>query len=133
MQQTTTFLMFSGPQSGKAEEAIQLYVSLFPDSGVQSISRYQANEPGGREGTVKHAVFTLAGTEYMAIDSEFNHAFNFTPSMSIFVTCGSEEEMDRLFQQLSATVMMVPDNYGFSKKFAWVADRFGVSWQLNLP
>ena len=55
--------------------------------------------------------------------------------MSLFVDCESEAELDAAFAKLSAdgTVMMPPDNYGFSSKFAWVSDRFGVSWQLYLP
>ena len=134
MQKTITFLMFSGPQFGKAEEAMQLYVSLFPDSSIIHADYYKAGEPGGKEGTIKHARFMLAGVEYMAIDSEYNHPFNFTPSMSIWVNCSSEAELDTLFAALSAdgTVMMAPGAYGFSKKFTWIADRFGISWQLNV-
>lgn len=61
--------------------------------------------------------------------------FTFTPSMSIFVDCENEAESNQAFQQLSegGKVLMPLDNYGFSKKFGWVSDRFGVSWQLNLP
>lgn len=126
--------MFSGPQFGKAEEAMRLYISLFPGSAVHHIDRYKAGEPGGKEGTVKHARFALGGVEYMAIDSEWNHPFNFTPSMSIWVNCDSEAELDALFAQLSTdgSVLMAPGSYGFSKKFTWLADRFGVTWQLNL-
>jgi predicted 3-demethylubiquinone-9 3-methyltransferase (glyoxalase superfamily) len=134
MQKTTTFLMFSGPQFGKAEEAMQLYISLFPNSAVQRVEHYKANEPGGKTGTVKQAVFTLAGQEYMIIDSAFDHPFSFTPSMSIFVQVENDAEFDKLFSTLSENgrVMMAPGNYGFSKKFAWLADRYGVSWQLNI-
>ena len=61
-------------------------------------------------------------------------SFAFTPSSSLFVTCESEAEFDRLSAALTedGEVLMPPDNYGFSRKFAWVNDRFGVSWQLNL-
>ncbi|WP_119081065.1 VOC family protein [Chitinophaga alhagiae] len=134
MQKTTTFLMFSGPQFGKAEEAMKLYISLFKDSSVKHAEYFKAGEQGGREGTVKHATFLLAGQEYMVIDSMYDHAFNFTPSMSIYVQCEDEAELDRLYGVLSdqGRVMMAPSNYGFSKKFTWIADRYGVSWQLNL-
>ncbi|RPE07948.1 VOC family protein [Chitinophaga lutea] len=134
MQKTITFLMFSGPQFGKAEEAMRLYVSLFPNSAIDHVDYYKAGEPGGTEGTVKHARFTLAGQAYMAIDSGWDHQFNFTPSVSIYVNCESETELDTLYAKLSAdgSVLMAPGDYGFSKKFTWMADRFGVSWQLNL-
>lgn len=129
-EKVTTFLMFEG----QAEEAMTFYISLFPDSGIQQIRRYGPEGPG-REGSVLHAVFTLAGRPHMAIDSPSPHAFTFTPSMSLFVTCESEAELDRLFAALSegGEVLMPRDNYGFSRRFAWVADRFKVSWQLNLP
>ena len=69
----------------------------------------------------------------MAIDSAFDHAFNFTPSVSVFVQCETEEEINTLFNQLveGGFAMMALGNYGFSKKFGWVTDKFGISWQLN--
>lgn len=134
MQKTTTFLMFVGEQCGKAEEAIRLYTSLFKDSEIKSISYWKADELGGKEGLVKQATFTLNGLEYMASENLGGHDFTFTPSMSIFVNCENEEELDTLFKKLSENgkIMMPPDNYGFSKKFGWTSDRYGVSWQLNL-
>lgn len=132
MQKTTTFLMFVGKQCGKAEEAMKFYTSLFKNSEIKSISYFKAGEPGGKEGLVKHATFTLAGQEYMINDSPAAHNFTFTPAISILVTCESEEELDTLFQKLSegGFVMMEPGSYGFAKKFSWVADKYGVSWQL---
>jgi predicted 3-demethylubiquinone-9 3-methyltransferase (glyoxalase superfamily) len=126
----TPFLMFEG----KAEEAANLYVSLFGNSSIQSIERYRPGE-GGAEGTVKQCHFTVAGLRLRCFDSPIKHPFTFTPSLSLFVDCDSEAELDAAFATLSAggTVMMPPGNYGFSAKFAWVSDRFGVSWQLNLP
>ncbi len=81
------------------------------------------------------ASFSIAGQIFRCIDSHVSHGFTFTPSFSIFVECESEAELDRAFAALSegGGVMMPPGNYGFSSKFAWLADRFGVSWQLNLP
>jgi predicted 3-demethylubiquinone-9 3-methyltransferase (glyoxalase superfamily) len=77
--------------------------------------------------------FTLNGVRFQATDSPAVHAFDFTPSMSIFVECDSEAELDRVFAALSESgkALMPPGNYGFSKKFGWCNDRFGVSWQIN--
>ena len=71
----------------------------------------------------------------MCSDSFVKHPFTFTPSISNFVTCSSEEELDNLYEKLNegGQALMPLNNYGFSKKFGWVNDRFGVSWQLNLP
>ena len=128
MNTITTFLMFTG----RCEEAVNFYVSLFGGK-VDAMERYGKGEPGP-EGTVKRTNFTLAGRTYMAIDSPAVHAFDFTPSMSLFVECASEAELDRLFTALNdgGKQLMPPGNYGFSRKFAWLNDRFGVSWQLNL-
>ena len=125
----TPFLMFEG----SAEEAMRFYVSLFRDSEIGQVVRYGPGEQGA-EGSVKRADFTLARQSVICIDSPVKHAFTFTPSVSLFVECASEGELDTVFGQLSngGEVMMPPDDYGFSKKFCWVSDRFGVSWQLNL-
>ncbi|NUP34491.1 MAG: VOC family protein [Streptomycetaceae bacterium] len=129
-QKITTFLMFQG----NAEEAMTFYLSLFDDASVVTVNRYGAGGPGP-EGTVEHATFTLAGQEFMCIDSAVKHAFTFTPAMSLFVQCQDEPELDRLYTALAdgGNELMALGNYGFSAKFGWVNDRFGVSWQLNLP
>lgn len=129
MQKVTTFLMFTG----QAEAAMKLYTSLFNRSEVLSITRYGPNEAGA-EGSVLHATFTLDGQEFMAIDSSAVHAFTFTPSMSLYVRCEDEAEIDRVFAVLSAggQILMPLDQYPFSRKFSWLVDRFGVSWQLSL-
>ena len=129
MQKITTFLMFAG----RAEEAMTFYMSLFADSGIVSISRYGDEGPGA-PGSVVHAVFSLAGQTFMCIDSYVNHAFGFTPAMSLSVTCDTEAEVDRLFAALSegGQVLMPLDAYPFSPRYGWLNDRFGVSWQLSL-
>jgi predicted 3-demethylubiquinone-9 3-methyltransferase (glyoxalase superfamily) len=70
----------------------------------------------------------------MCIDSNVQHGFTFTPALSLYVTCASEDEIDQLFGRLSegGQVLMPLSAYPFSPKFAWVADRYGVSWQLTL-
>ncbi len=132
MKSVSTFLMFVGDQAGKTEEAITLYVSLFDQSEVLHIEHYGAggNEP---KGTVKLARFTLNGVEHMAMDSGLDHAFNFTPSISLYVQCDSLEEIERVYIKLSndGQELMPLDNYGFSQKFGWLNDKYGVSWQLN--
>lgn len=123
------FLMFEG----NAEAAINFYTSLFPGARIDEIARYAAGEPGP-EGTVKMARFTVAGQMLLASDSFVKHAFSFTPALSLFVECKSEAEIDRLYAALleGGSPLMPIDNYGFSRRFGWVDDRFGVSWQLNL-
>ncbi|HEX4534083.1 MAG TPA: VOC family protein [Rhizomicrobium sp.] len=124
-----TFLMFTG----KCEEAITFYTSLITNSKIGNIERWGAGGPG-KEGSVMRAAFTLNGVDFMATDSPAVHAFDFTPSMSIFVECDNEAELDRVFAALSdgGKILMPPGNYGFSRKFGWCNDRFGVSWQINL-
>lgn len=119
--------------TGQAEEAMKFYTSLFRNSEITNISRYGANQDG-TEGSVQHASFTLNGQEFMAIDSNINHGFTFTPSLSVYVRCESEAEIDNAFSKLSegGQIMMPLNRYPFSKKFAWVADKYGVSWQLSL-
>jgi predicted 3-demethylubiquinone-9 3-methyltransferase (glyoxalase superfamily) len=133
VQKIAPFLMFTREQAGRAEEAMTFYTGLFEDSRIESITRFG---PGahGPEGQVMHATFTLSGQTFMAIDSE-PHAFGFTPAVSLYVTCSSEAEIDRLYAALSegGSVMMPLAAYPFAAKFAWVGDRFGVSWQLSLP
>lgn len=127
-QKITTFLMFSG----RAEEAITFYTRLFPGSAITQITRYGKND-SGPEGKVLRAHFTLMGQPFMAIDSPVKHEFGFTPSISLFVACDSEEEVDRLFSALceGGSRFLPLMEYPFSKKLGWVADRFGVSWQLS--
>ena len=123
------FLLFDG----RAEEAMRFYVSLFPDSEVIEIARYGKGADGA-EGTVSRARFSIAGQTIMCTDSTVKHAFSFTPAISLFVQCTSKERMRVLVERLSdgGHVFMPLDDYGFSKLFAWVADKFGVSWQLNM-
>jgi predicted 3-demethylubiquinone-9 3-methyltransferase (glyoxalase superfamily) len=127
-QRIHTLLMFDG----KAEEAMNFYVSLFDDGEVLDIARYGPEGPGA-DGSVMHATFRVAGEEHMCMDSSVKHQFGFTPAISLYVTCADEAELDRLYKALAEGVLMPLNDYGFSTRFGWVVDRFGVSWQLNLP
>ena len=129
MQKITTFLMFGG----QAEAVMNFYTSLFADSAILSLTRYGSGEAGA-EGSVMLATFALNGQEFMCIDSNVEHGFTFTPAMSLYVICTSEAEIDQLFEKLSqdGQILMPLGPYPFSEKFGWVADQYGVSWQLNL-
>lgn len=122
-QKITTFLMFSG----KAEEAMNFYTSVFEQSEINSVFHHE-------DGTVLHAVFTLKGQTFMCIDNRNGHEHPFTPAMSLFVACDTVEEIDGVFANLSqdGQVLMPLQASSFSEKFGWVADKYGVSWQLNL-
>jgi predicted 3-demethylubiquinone-9 3-methyltransferase (glyoxalase superfamily) len=124
------FLMFEG----KAEEAMTFYTSVFPDTKILDLRRYGPGEAGA-EGSIYKALFQIGDQTIACIDSPVKHAFSFTPSFSLFVDCDSEEDLRRYVTTLvdGGTTLMPLANYGFSRQFAWVADRFGVSWQLNLP
>lgn len=130
MKSAKPFLMFQG---GVAEEAMNFYTSIIEDAEITRIIRYGANE-GGDEGTVMQATFSIKGQEFMCIDSNLKHEFDFTPSFSIFITCDTEEEIDELYEKLleGGNPLMPIGDYGFSKKFGWLNDRYGVSWQINL-
>ena len=124
----TPFLMFTG----EAAKALDFYAETFAGATIDEIEHYGEGEqmPAGR---VKMALFTIAGQQIRAFDSPPVHDFTFTASQSFFVECASEEELRTLSDTLArdGSVMMPADNYGFSRLYAWVADRFGVPWQLN--
>lgn len=130
METVTPFLMFQG----EAEAAVTFYAELFPGAEILETELWGPGE-AGPEGAFKLARISLAGQTLACFDSPTKHAFGFTPAFSLFVTCSSREELDRLAAALTdgGAVMMPADDYGFSPRFAWVSDRFGVSWQLNLP
>src|SRR5262245_50227697 len=114
------FLMFEG----KAEEAMNLYVSVIPESRIIDVKRYGPEGPGP-DGSVVVARFSLGGLEVMCSDSFVKHAFTFTPSSSLFVTCASEAEVDRIAARLveGGNFLMPINNYGFSRRFCWLNDR----------
>ena len=128
--QIATFLTF---QKEDAEQAMDFYIGLFNNSKIVNLKRWGKEGPG-KEGTIMHATFNLNGELFMCSDSPPIHDWDFTPAVSNFVECADESELEMLFTKLSENgkVMMPLDNYGFSQKFGFLEDRFGVSWQLNL-
>lgn len=124
----TPFLMFQGK---KAQEAIDFYVDLIPNSRVDEIHHYGDSNPDFAD-WIMFATVTIGGQKVRFSDSPIEHAFDFTPSTSFLVECNSEDELRRIAAALEpdGRVLMPIDSYGFSEKFAWVEDRFGVSWQL---
>lgn len=127
---TTPFLMFQGGASGW----LDLAVAAVPGSRVITISRYGPDGPGA-EGTVAMAEVEIGGLLVRCNDSVIAHEFTFTPSTSLFLDLDSEAQHASAHELLAADgkVLMPPDDYGFSQHFSWVQDRFGVSWQLNVP
>lgn len=118
---------------GNAGEALALYQQAFVDLELVSMQRYSADGPGA-EGTIKRATASILGQHFTVIDSAVDHDFDFSPSVSFFVECDSDEMLSHCFNALSSggEVLMSLGDYGFSRQFGWVADPFGVSWQLNL-
>ena len=121
-QKFSPTLMFTHEQFGKAEEAIQLYTSLFPNSSVAGILKYAANDDD-EEGKVKHAQFKLDGFVMMAMDSSFDHPFKFSEGISMSVDCDTQEEIDHYWSKLTA-------DGGEESMCGWLKDKYGVSWQI---
>lgn len=115
--------LFVGEQCGNAEEAIQLYTSVFKDAKVGTIVKRGPDEQPEKEGTVLFADFMLEGQWFSAMDSALEaHKFTFSEAISLMVNCDTQEEIDHYFERLSA----VPE----SEQCGWLKDQFGVSWQI---
>ena len=123
MKSATTFLMFQG----QANEAIQQYKEWFTDLTVQSLTYMENSQQ------IAMAVLDLKGLKIKVNDSVIKHDFTFTPATSIFVECEILEEIEHLAAQVAegGKVLMPLGHYGFSEQFAWIEDRFGVSWQFT--
>jgi len=121
-QKIRPYLMFVGKQAGKAEEAMNHYVSIFPGSAIARIERYGKGDQDP-EGTIKHAVFSLSGQEFIAMDSALPHAFGFTEALSFLVDCQNQEEIDGLWERLT--------EHGEEGQCGWLKDRYGLSWQIS--
>ena len=124
------FIMFQG----EAADAIAFWERVVPGTRVLGVEHHDTAGPGP-EGAIKTALVSLGGQEVMISDSPVRHDFGLTPAFSFFVTCESAEEVEALAARLGegGRVLMPPGEYGFSRRFAWVEDRYHVSWQINLP
>lgn len=137
--QIITFLTFVGDQCGKAQEAMNFYTSIFPNSEIKEIIKYDEGEGGGTPELIKYGVFTMNGVEYRVSESNYKHAWSFSPAVSLFIECDNVADIDTFFAALSeGGQIMIPlddyssENYGFGKRFGWCEDKYGISWQLRL-
>lgn len=115
MQKITTFLTFNG----QAEEAMNFYISIFKNSKIVSVTRYGEAGPGPK-GTVMSATFQLDGKEFFALNG--GPQFTFTEGVSLFVNCETQQEVDELWEKLSAG--------GEKGRCGWLKDKYGLSWQV---
>ncbi len=115
-------LMFVGDVYGKAEEAIKLYTSDFPNSKIGELRRHGPGADPDSENSVQFAAFTLDGFHLAAIDSAHEHNFSFNEAVSLIVSCEGQDEIDYYWERMSA----VPE----AEQCGWLKDRFGVSWQI---
>jgi predicted 3-demethylubiquinone-9 3-methyltransferase (glyoxalase superfamily) len=115
MQKITPFLWFND----QAEEAANFYTSIFKNAKVGRISRYGEGAPRPK-GTAISVTFQLDGQEFMALNG--GPEFTFTPAISLFVNCETQEEVDELWEKLSAG--------GKKERCGWLKDKYGLSWQI---
>jgi predicted 3-demethylubiquinone-9 3-methyltransferase (glyoxalase superfamily) len=115
MQKITTFLWFDN----KAEEAANFYVSLFKNSNVKEIRRYGDAGPGPK-GSVMTITFQIEGQDFIALNG--GPHFSFTPAISLFVNCETQEEVDQLWEKLAEG--------GRKDRCGWLQDKYGLSWQI---
>ena len=115
MQKITPFLWFDG----NAEEAVNLYTSIFKNSKIEAITRYGAGGPGP-EGTVMTATFLLDGQKFMALNG--GPHYTFSPAISFVINCQTQEEVDWFWEKLTEG--------GEAVQCGWLKDRFGISWQV---
>ena len=125
-----TYLLFDGV----AEEALHFYMSVFPDAEVLAIHHYPASADD-MAGKLLPSRLQIAGQIFILADNPNPQDFTFTPAMSTFIEFDDEAELEMVHDMLCAEgdALMPLDDYGFSQHFAWIQDKYGVSWQLTLP
>jgi predicted 3-demethylubiquinone-9 3-methyltransferase (glyoxalase superfamily) len=115
MQKITPFLWFDN----NAEEAMNFYTSVFLNSKKGMITRYGKSGPGP-EGTAMSVTFQLEGQEFFALNG--GPVYKFTPAISMFVDCKTQDEVDHFWEKLSEG--------GRKDRCGWLTDKFGLSWQI---
>jgi predicted 3-demethylubiquinone-9 3-methyltransferase (glyoxalase superfamily) len=115
MQKITPFLWFDG----KAEEAMNFYVSVFKNSKAMNVTRYGEGGPGPK-GAVMSATFQLDGQDFFALNG--GPQFSFSQAISFFVNCETQQEVDELWEKLSEG--------GEKQRCGWLKDKYGLSWQI---
>lgn len=121
-QKITPSLLFTQDLVGKAEEAMNFYTTVFPDSNIGTITRYSAGQEPDKEGTIAYGGFSILGDEVVAVDSAREHDFTFNEAISLMIECKTQEEIDNYWEKLSA----VPE----AEACGWLKDKYGVSWQI---
>jgi predicted 3-demethylubiquinone-9 3-methyltransferase (glyoxalase superfamily) len=117
-------LLFTNEVSGKAEEATDFYISVFPNSKRGALVHYEEDMGPHKKGNTMFTDFQLAGQWLAAMDGGAGvHTFGFNEGVSLLVSCDTQEEIDRYWEALSA----VPE----AEQCGWLKDRYGVSWQIN--
>jgi predicted 3-demethylubiquinone-9 3-methyltransferase (glyoxalase superfamily)/uncharacterized protein YndB with AHSA1/START domain len=116
-------LMFTESQHGKAEEAINRYISVFDDSEISLLARYEEGDDDPAIGTIKHARFRLGENTFMTMDSSYSHGFGFNEAISFVVSCETQKEVDSYWEKLTA-------NGGEEMMCGWLKDTYGVCWQI---
>lgn len=114
-------MMFTGRNFGKAEEALNFYTSIVPDSLTKFISRYGEDSPS-QTGKINHAQFTLGKQLFVAMDSGLDHGFQFSEGISLVIPCENQDEIDYYWEKLTLR--------GEEGQCGWLKDQFGVSWQI---
>jgi predicted 3-demethylubiquinone-9 3-methyltransferase (glyoxalase superfamily) len=129
MNKAYPFFMFT---NCKAEEAINFYASVFKDVKIENLERWADDSPAGPVGRIRSVFFTIKGATFRFMDSE-GHAHGLTPSTSIFVSCDDEAELRKAHTALldGGFELMPLGAYPFAKLYAWVQDKFGLTWQLS--
>ncbi|WP_214825345.1 VOC family protein [Exiguobacterium sp. s28] len=124
IQTVTPCFLFVGDVFGRAEAAMNDWISIFPDSYVleDHLIRYEATDGPELEGKLNYARFVLSGREFVTMDSAENHQFAFNEMQSLIAFCETQAEIDDYWGKLSA----VPE----AEQCGWLQDRYGVSWQI---
>jgi len=139
-QKLSIFLMFHG----NAEEAMNFYTSVFENAEVVHVIRARAEDTGWAPGILQYGIFKIAGQQVICMNvpppgsRPYNvapwHEFKFNPAITIYVERDSKEDFDKLYEALTegGEIYLPAQSYDFSPMFAWVNDRYGISWRISL-